>query len=225
MGERLGPKASDMTRTMSVHVLTNPMTTQNVRGFLTPLLLYRSQLRALGIYVRVFTHEDPAIAECDALLVNAKYYGERWNVDPVGIVEALDRFRNQGPAVFYCDNYDSTAPIRTEVLPVIDVYFKNMLLKDRDQYQNAYYGGRIHTDYYHRLDGTTDSTPQISQQITAPEERAKLQVSWNFGLAHYGLVGSRIAQLYGTLPTLFFSVHLFISLPPIRRAHMTYRVV
>jgi len=183
-----------------VHILTNPMTTQNVRGFLTPLLVNERRLRLLGIRLRIFNGLEADLESCDVLMVNAKYYGKRWNDNTQEILDELSSFAQKVGALLYCDNYDSTAPIRTEVLPIVRYYFKNMLLRDRSLYSQPFYGGRIFTDYYHRCDGIDDNNPQHAEPITDPSLVAKLQLSWNYGLAHYGLLGGRVAALYGKVP-------------------------
>ena len=202
------------------------MTTQNVRGFLTPLLVNERRLGALGIRMRIYNHPRPGLADCDVLIVNAKYYGKRWNDDGDGIVDELRGYRERAGALIYCDNYDSTAPIRTEVLPHVTFYLKNMLLKDRSLYGESFYGGRIFTNYFHREFGIVDSEPLYSDPVSDPSLIAKLRLSWNYGLAHYGLIGSRVAALYGRVPikALLRLPVSFVAPSPDRQNDLSCRV-
>lgn len=183
-----------------VNVLTPKFLTQNVRGFLTPIIINQQLLKDLEIYFQFFYDEGPALTDCDILFINAKYYGEMWNSNTKTVLERISEYSTRVSKIFYCDNYDSTAPIRYEVLPFITVYFKNMLLKNKSLYKKSFYGGRIHTDYYHRNFNIFDKTELFSKKILDENLINKIKVSWNYGLANYGFLGSRIASKYGKFP-------------------------
>lgn len=185
---------------IKVHILTDRFETQNSRAFLTPLLINARLLRALGLDFRYFFRVEPSIVNCDLLMVNAKYYGPRWNSDEDRILEEISGFSASVGAVYYCDTYDSSGLIRSQVLPHVTLYLKSQLLRDRSHYCRPLYGGRLFTDFYHREAGTEDSRPYYSIPIEDPTLLEKLRVSWNMGLSSYGLFSRRLAALYRYLP-------------------------
>ena len=59
--------------------------------------------------------------------------------------------------IVWLDDSDSTGITHFELLPLVDLYLKKQLLKDKKLYsQNQFYGDRIYTDYYHRTVGVED---------------------------------------------------------------------
>ncbi|MFQ6016727.1 MAG: glycosyltransferase [Kiloniellaceae bacterium] len=183
-----------------VHVLTDRMSSHNTRAFLIPLLRNRGRLQDLGIALDIFYRVEPALRECDAIMVNEKYYGARWRSEAERILEELEGFAAATRAVLYCDIRASTGLIRADVLPRVTLYLKSQLLRDRSLYAKSFYGGRIFTDYYHRTAGVIDSRPQYSSPVTDPAQLKKLRISWNMGLVNYRVLGSRLATLYRHLP-------------------------
>ena len=143
------------------------------------------------------------MADCDVLLVTSKYYGSRGARDSMGILIELAEYASRAGTLVYCDIHDSSGLVRTEVLPHVQMYLKSYLLVDRKKYAQLHYGGRVYTDYYHRSAGIEDREPQFSDPICDPAELAKLQVSWNMGLANYGRLGSRMAALHARMPIAF----------------------
>ena len=109
----------------TIHVLTDPMNTQNSRGFLSPLIVNKRNLNNLGFNIKLFSNStDQKIYNCDVLLVSSKYYGSRWETDQDEIIAELEMFSSRISALIYCDLNDSTGLIRTEVLSYIKVYLK-----------------------------------------------------------------------------------------------------
>ncbi len=189
-----------MSNSIKVHILTPPLETQNVRGFLSPIIINNDLLREIGVNFEIFNKVENKLTECDHLMVNAKFFGEDWNYRPQYIIDTLENIKQKNIKIFYCDNYDSTAPIRSEVLPYIDFYLKNMILKNKELYKEKFYGGRIHTDYYNNNFRIKDTTEVFSEPILDDHFIDKIRVSWNYGLANYGFIGRRIAGLYKTIP-------------------------
>jgi len=204
---------------IKVNILTPPMTSQNVRGFLTPIIINKRNLLNLGIDFKFFNKNHQNLVDCDILFLNARFYGKRWVNEPVKIIEEIEKYKSSGIKIFYCDNYDSTALIRTEVLNAVDVYFKNMILKDKSQYNQSFYGGRIHTHFINNNYKIEDSDSLYSKPINKLEELNKIKVSWNYGLAHYGLIGSRVANLYNKIPLSILLKFPYKFLSPNRKRY------
>ncbi len=189
-----------MTNSLKLHILTPQIKTQNVIGFLSPIITNMDILKDIGISFKLYNNLNETITECDYLLINAKFFGRDWTLRPNYVIETLDKLNKKKLKIFYCDNYDSTSPIKTQVLPYIDIYLKNMVLKNKNLYKNKFYGGRIHTDYYFNNFQITDTDEFYSTPILKNEYIDKIKVSWNYGLANYGFLGRRIANLYTKFP-------------------------
>lgn len=66
-------------------------------------------------------------------------------------------------------------------MPVIDLYLKKQLLKERNLYATNLYGDRLFTDYYHKNFGINDVTNYQSKPMDLSLAH-KVHLSWNIGL-------------------------------------------
>lgn len=181
-----------------VHILRGPWTGANTRAFFAPVLGARPALQEIGVRIAFFSALSPALLDCDVLIIEDKYFGARWNAEEAEIVATLESLRHSARAVIYCDTGDSSGLIRRAALKFTNAYWKPFLLRDRSAYADAHYGGRLFTDYYHRIDGVIDADP-ISSTPLAPDEIVKLNVSWHFGLSNHSLWGNRGATLFSRI--------------------------
>ena len=185
---------------IQVHVLTEGFVSPNGRAFLFPLIVHRRALREAGIHLRFFVALRDALYDCDVLLIDSKFHKSRWIPDKEGILGEFLLFKERVDLVCYFDTTDSTGQIQTELLPIVDTYYKNQLLRDRTLYLRPMYGYRIYADYYHRRRGVVDTEPEYSTPVSDPALLHKLAVSWNSGLADYSWLGPARMGLYQRLP-------------------------
>ena len=185
-----------MTR---IHVLAGGFDTPNGRAFLFPLILWRDELRAANLDIRLFSTTVDGLADCDVLLVDSKVHRNRWQTEKTATLAEFSRWA-QDCRVVYCDTTDSSGSLLTDLLPIVQIYAKAQLIRDRSAYRQPMYGHRPFTDYYHRQRGIMDSTPQWSPVVDDPAHLAKLRVSWNSGLADYSLHGPTRMALYQRAP-------------------------
>jgi hypothetical protein len=181
-----------------VHILTCPVDSQNSWSFFAPLDTARRELRALGISVRKWRRLEPAVPDCDVLLLDDKFFGVRWGEDRNRVLDELLHVRNHTRVLVYCDTGDSSGLLRAAAMPLVDRYFKGFVLKDRNLYQRPLYGGRLYTHFYWDRFRITDRDPQWSEPIEAESVRRKLRASWSYGLADHGpwsLIGRRLFPL------------------------------
>ncbi|MEW6593818.1 MAG: glycosyltransferase [Thermodesulfobacteriota bacterium] len=171
-----------------VQILTPGFVFPNSRALLFPLLIWKKTLARRGIRLRIVDAAD-RLRTSDVLVVDSKYHRDRWLTDPDDIVADFVRFRDVAGKVIYCDTTDSTGWLQTELLPVVDRYWKFQLLRDRAAYLRPMYGHRVFTDYYHRIHGVCDAEPAWSAAVSDPAFLAKLDVCWNSGMADYSLPG------------------------------------
>ncbi len=182
-----------------LHVLTPGFVTPNGRAFLFPLVVHRRALRDAGIELHLRTAAGAGLTDCDALLVDSKYHKARWRKDAAGVLAELSDWAGRCRVV-YCDTTDSSGWLQTEVLPVVQVYGKAQLLRDRGRYLQPLYGHRAFADYYHRRLGVRDREPEYSQPVKDAGLLEKLRLSWNSGLADYAPLGPLRMALYRRLP-------------------------
>lgn len=185
---------------LTVHILTKGFVSPNGIAFLFPLHVHRRRLAEIGVRFRCFTRHTPEVTDCDALIVDSRFYSHRWARDETAALEELAAFAERVTAVLYFDISDSTGWLQAQVLPFVSRYYKAQLLKEREAYGQPLYGNRIYADYYHRRFDVEDEDAVTSKLVTRSEDLAKLRVSWNSGLADYSLWGPTVMSLRQHLP-------------------------
>ncbi len=210
-----------------VHILTEGFRSSNGRAFLHPLLRFRETLeRDYGIVLQFFTARAPSLNQCDALLVDSKFYKPYWASPRRD--EAVAHFAEdyaQAGSSFFVDLNDSTGWVVPYVLPYVTRYIKSQLMRDRSIYSRPLYEHRPHSDYYHRTAGVANDEERWSVPITDPAHLAKMTVGWNSGLANYSLPGPWLMNAYertGWLP--FLALPKFYAKPErTRQTKVSYR--
>lgn len=168
---------------MRVHIL-GKRTTKSYNATY-PLKAFRRGLQQRGITVRMFYGHGSAVTDCDVLCLA----GERWKYQasdgsPDSALESVRRYRDAVGTLIWLDTTDSSGTTSFEVLPYVDLYAKNQLLRDRTRYTAPFYGMRCYTDFYHQSRGIVDSR-ETWRVPARPEDLHKLAVSWNLGLGSY----------------------------------------
>jgi hypothetical protein len=183
-----------------IHILTAGFSSQNGVALLMPLVLYKDALRDAGIVIRLFKSPTPALTDCDALVLDSKYYGPRWNTGSDAVLEEIAVYRTRVGNLIYMDLFDSAAWPHARALPYVSLYCKAQLFKDRQLYLRPLYGGRAFTDYYHREFGIEDQPPIQSEPAPDTALLDKLAVSWSSGFADYSPSGPWRTALYQRWP-------------------------
>jgi len=182
-----------------LHVLSPGFTSPNGRAFLFPLIAYRRALAEEGISLRLFRTAGPELADCDVLLVDRKAHEPLWPTRGDAILAEFARWAERTRVVF-CDTSDSAGWLHAALLPIVHVYAKGQLLRDRTAYGTPHYGFRAFADYYHRTLGIEDEQPAWSEPVGDVTLLSKLRVAWNTGLADYSLFGPFRMALFERMP-------------------------
>lgn len=169
---------------VDVHILTSGLGNYKSRTFLFPVLRYKQELVNRGTHITIFNEVHGRLTNCDVLIIEQQCY--RYDEGPYTVtLDDIRSFSEEVPQLLYFDNSDSTGGIRPGVLALVDGYYKNQLLVDKEPYLEPMNGDRPHSDYYHTEHGITDSaavqTPN-EPQVAAKEHLEKLGVSWNLGM-------------------------------------------
>lgn len=183
-----------------VHALSPGFETPNGSAFLFPLVVWGDALRDARIDLRFFSAASASLGDCDVLVVDSKFHRDRWKFGAEPVVAEFAALKRRGPRLVYFDTTDSTGCLQTELLPVVDVYCKNQILRDRQEYLRPHYGQRIYADYYHRTDGVEDASPLYSTAVEDAGHLSKLRVGWNSGLANYSVFGPSWMSVYRRIP-------------------------
>ncbi|MDO8463180.1 MAG: glycosyltransferase [bacterium] len=196
-----------MSRMLRVTILHEPWYSSTGIAFLFPLYVHRRALAAHGVALRFTTRAEEAFRATDVLGVTSRFCKHWWRDGGVErVTRWLEDARRAVGRVVWFDLTESTGTTHFAVLPYVDRYAKMQALRDRSGYLQQYIGGRIFTDYYARLFGVRDSE-DVDAHLAAPadpEHLEKIVVSWNAGLAHYGVLGPKWHHLWhhsrGVLP-------------------------
>jgi len=182
---------------LRVHVLS--ARTPKAYNITYPLRAFRRQLRRRGLAVRFYWQADPSLTACDALIVLSEHWkDQRASHSGESVLDRLRRYRDGASTLIWLDTSDSSGTTSFEVLPYVDLYAKNQLLRDRTGYTRPFYGLRSYTDFYHRhhrIDDTRDAgrTPATAGHLH------KLAVSWNLGLGSYVQRSRELSSSLGRL--------------------------
>lgn len=190
-----------------IHVLSAGFTSPNGTAFLMPLIKFNGALKDNGFEIHLFETRSENITDCDYLLIDSKFYKHKWTKDFNCVIEDISAL-NSKTKVIWCDQADSSGTFLGQVVPHVHRYLKAQLLNDRREYMHEHYASRIFTDYYHQKYGVNDSEPYIVQPIQNENDLNKLGVSWNSAFMHYGVLGTYLLRLRGSIPCnalLFFS--------------------
>lgn len=169
--------------TYRIHVVTTK-TTHNSLAFNLPLQLHQKDLSKLGLNIRLFFSLEKAMSECDVFFINSKYFRSGFTNE--NIFHNLQNLRKYAQVVLWFDTTDSTGATQFEVLPFVDGYYKNQILKNRELYLENFYASRIFTDFYHQKFDIVDDDIGFETVLPAKSDLPKIQVSWNSSLGDYG---------------------------------------
>lgn len=194
---------------MRLRILTEPPVSQNTAAFLSPLVWNQALIRRAGIDLHIHYEPSEALFAADIVGINSKFWSGEWRHRRDEALRLLDALAARGIPVVFFDRTSSVGGLVPDVLPYVRKYLKGALYSDRGNYCRPVYGGRLFSDYYRRDQGVRDS-PEFWSTPIAAADLSKLGISWNTGLANYGIAGPRMARLFGRFP-------LRLLLSPARR--------
>jgi hypothetical protein len=177
----------------------NILTTDNFISyyFFYPLLVNKRRLRELNIILKYYEKVRGGIYDCDAILLDSKYFTKLWN-NRENVLSLLKRIKEKCAKVIWLDLTASTGSTHFQVMPYVDKYWKKQVLKDMTLYEREYYGARIYTDYYKIKFNLKDEKVQKVEPLKK-EYMDKLYVSWNIGLGPYS-TNIKISNIIRMLP-------------------------
>ena len=170
---------------ISVNILTNGFDTPNGLSFLFPIIVFKKKLNK-RFKIKFFTKITKRLDECDVLIIESKYFKNKWNSFYSKIIKQFESWKKKKIRIIFCDTTDSSGWLKSEIFEFVDKYAKGQLLKNKDLYLKKIYGNRLYADYYYKNKKVKDNNNQFSKPIKK-EELKKLCLSWNSGLSNYSL--------------------------------------
>ncbi len=183
----------------TINILSPGFTSPNSAAFLFPLIVFRRALKAHNINIKIINTLNEGTTQCDYLLIDSKYFKHHWAQGLDKTIETITNLNNK-TKVIWCDQADSTGTFLGQVVPHVHKYLKAQLLKEKKAYMQPHYASRVYTDYYHKKHEISDDEPYIRQPIQDQDQLKKLDLSWNSGLMHYGLIGPYLQRIYAKFP-------------------------
>ncbi len=166
---------------MKLHILIGSLEFFNSRALVFPVFRYAEALRDLGIKVSLFQTITHALTDCDILILDSKRFRDQWSESAAETLDQIGQLASKTGKTIWFNTGDSTGGIQHQVIDLVDAYCKNQLLRDRLQYQQPFYGGRIFSDFYHRKYNVNDTELETAP-VLSPSQSKKLRLSWNLGL-------------------------------------------
>ncbi len=144
-----------------------------------PIRTFKHALSDLDIKTEFFySFNHSRLKECDTLLIMEASFGEL--IRPgMEHTEFLAPFLSSFKRVIWLDDHDSSGMLRTYVFPLVNVYAKSQLLKEKSYYNEKHLTGVLHRDYIHEKFAFTDQ--RIFKGVINDDIK-KLTLGWNFAL-------------------------------------------
>lgn len=215
---------------LEVNILTPGFTNLSTRSFLFPILRYEQQIQNRGIDIQIYSQKSKNLLDCSTLIVHNTFYNlfhkttpgtDKWERLSRKVVNDLSHFKDNVDNVVWWDTRDSSGTLLVEVLDIVDEYYKNQLLANRDRYLDSMYGFRPFTDFYHRefevIDDAGSEAPTPPGRVESTRNLRKLRVGWNKALADYSPYLHLTKRTFERLPDgLFkrFPWDWFFKIPP-----------
>jgi len=152
-----------------------------------PFHRWKKQLSESGVDVQVYyDHKKIPLNSTDCLIVNHKYFHHMWNAKKLDANENEEEWiqylrqtkERVGKLIWWCSQ-DTTCSTGFGVIPYVDVFLKNQVLKDK-----SYYLGDLNEEKNLRV----WLNPTIEQRLfktCAANQVDKIKVGWNLGYFDY----------------------------------------
>ncbi len=162
----------------SVLVLTGGFDGYKSRSLCLPISRYIDSIESRGIRCRTRRHPARIDSFHDVLIVEDQVVTSQDRSTRA----QLQQLREHTSRLLWFDTSDSTGTVDTEVVPLVDGYYKKQLLTDREQYLDPWRGSRPFTEYYYDQFDIDAPGGDGQAQIAVESDLDKLGVFWNIGL-------------------------------------------
>ena len=180
---------------MKIHIISPGFKYQNSRALLTPLILWNQNFKKYNFKI-IISNNILNKYEGDVVIVDSKFHRNMWLTNKFQIIKDFANLKKNFNKVVYCDTADSSGWIQSELLPLVDCYWKFQILKDKKLYLESFYDQRIFTHFYHKNYNIYDEDKDYSSKIANPQDLNKIRVSWNSSMANYSKYSHLTSHAY-----------------------------
>lgn len=209
-----------MSSYYKINVLTNWFSSPNETAFLYPLLMHRLALKEFGFQINFYDTINNNLTCCDVIIISSKFYSTKW--DNKNINKSIDEIHNlkqNGARIVYADISDSAGVVHMTMLDVVDLYIKNQLYVDKNNYLKPLYGYRLYSDFFYEKFNILDVNQAFSKVVSNKKLLNKVHLGWNSGLGNYGKYGYLIQVFYK-----IFKYNLCLPYPRIFKQNINKRI-
>lgn len=140
---------------------------------------YRKEFRFTTILDECLSGRDTNKFLIVAGIFKGKYAEKTENV---GLIERLKTIYKK---VVFWDESDGADSLHSELLEVVDLYFKKQILRNKKTYLKPAYGEQQFSDFYHKENDITDDVERIREPVGDEALLEKLHFLWNIGASVY----------------------------------------
>ena len=180
---------------MIIHIISPGFVHQNSKALLTPLIIWNHNLKKCGFKINIYQKIDIK-NEGDLVIVDSKLHRSMWLNNEKKILEDFYYLKSKYNKIIYCDTADSSGWIQSELLPIVDCYWKFQILKDKKLYLEPLYDQRLFTNYYHKNNFIVDENKDYSTKIVDPKTLEKIKVFWNSSMANFSIYSHITSRIY-----------------------------
>jgi len=193
-----------------INIFTKGLITANSSSFLIPIIKNIKILSDLNISIKFFKKLCSDTLDCDFLLLDSRLLRNGWGSNQIEETKNfLLHIKSRVNKLVFVDLSDSSSFIINDALEICDIYLKNQIYKNKENYLKPYYGRRIFSDYYHKFFKINDDSLDNKNYVKKKKNLEKIKVSWNSCFANYGYFGDVLIKIYNTVPLNFL-----LSFPP-----------
>lgn len=188
-----------------------------------PLRVFRTQLKEKGLQINFYNNPKMAASRCDLLFVTSYQIFSLFNSES-DLFEYLEKVKKKGIKIVWFDTNDSADIGQSKVLDLVDIYAKEQLWSDLNQYRRKIYQGIPFKEFYKEKyliedDHVVGRSPITDNQI------AKLRVAWNLAFTDWRIHGkSRFNRNLGLLfPKFQYDLQTIATPIVLRPLDVSYR--
>ena len=173
---------------MKISILHNKNFSPNEICFLYPLVKYKKILKVEFGITLDFINNINKISS-DIIILSSRWFSDIWLTQGVShILKLLNRVKSNTSKVIWYDISDSTGTTHFMLLPYVDLYLKNQIFSNKQNYLNKYYGSRIYSDFIYNKFQIQDSNEGDDHLNFIPEQCLlhKIKCGWNSGISYFG---------------------------------------
>ena len=180
---------------MDIQIITSYKLFPNSIALIAPFIIWKRQLSLNNINFKIiFNISD--LQESEYIILDSKYHRSLWDKKQNQIFNDINIIKSKCNKFIYYDTTDSTSSIQNEVLEFVDKYWKLQILKNKQQYLNKFYGGRIFTHNLKDVKIIDKENSSLNDKVKDPTKLDLIEEAWNASFSNYTYFGKLINDFF-----------------------------